>query len=329
MNRKNAFEIIQSLKEKGPSLLEISFLFKFCSEIAYRFLFNKYEKIKDQISFAGLTIEDVAVDSITDLFIRNKYNNNYEIRNSLLRWELPVENEIHAFFFLNKVVTQKVDQYIIGLIKQSDPLFEKIFKSVNYFIAKKGYAKIQYVGTNYIVKGNNSVINKKVISLNEFQKLSEDLISESIEVSIYNLFNYIEIETNFFPAIPLNEFVRLLKKRYCNERNKLDIINNNLPEDNLIIEEMLGEGLRKAIDKINNYYLHKNILTNTEVGTIKSALKDMVIDLRDGGINRGLFLYLEPYIPGLTKELFNKKYQSILDYLLWIMKESIAEELRF
>ena len=60
----------------------------------------------------------------------------------------------------------------------------------------------------------------------------------------------------------------------------------------------------------------------------KMTLKSLATDLGDGGINPCLYKYLAPYISGLTKEEYQRKYHNILEYLLKQLKRKIAKELR-
>lgn len=54
----------------------------------------------------------------------------------------------------------------------------------------------------------------------------------------------------------------------------------------------------------------------------------MAEDLKNGGVNPGLFKYIEPYINNLSKEEYQLKYHNILEYLLKLMKNKIGEMLR-
>ena len=71
----------------------------------------------------------------------------------------------------------------------------------------------------------------------------------------------------------------------------------------------------------------KEKLDYQEQKAFESALKEMASDLSDGGINPGLYHYLFPHLSGLSEIEYKTKYHNILEYLLKVMKNNIAEKL--
>ncbi|MCX8010291.1 MAG: hypothetical protein N3A61_04010, partial [Ignavibacteria bacterium] len=56
---------------------------------------------------------------------------------------------------------------------------------------------------------------------------------------------------------------------------------------------------------------------------MKNALEDIAYDLKDGGINPGLYDYLHKYMDKLKIEEYKSNYHNILEYLVRLMKEKI------
>lgn len=329
MDRALEFEVLIRLRKKELSNSDISSLFKFSSKIAYKYLSYQYNKIWDKLQIAGYTVEDAAVDSIAELFVKNSINNKYEIQNAFERWETPIEDEASAQFFLNKVVIKKVEQYINKLYRQNDPLFEKLLKSVNYYIAKKGYSKTQYAGKIYIVEDFETKICRQVMTNTEWSSLQGEFFIGKIDKVIDGLFTYIESETNYYPAIPLNEMINKLKKlSETDYENKFYSSENAEVDEKMVISEIVNNGLEKAKSKLESFYVKKGVLTREESESFKLCLNEMADDLKNGGANRGLYQYLENYITNLNRTEFVNRYQNILDYLFWLIKEDIAEELK-
>lgn len=94
----------------------------------------------------------------------------------------------------------------------------------------------------------------------------------------------------------------------------------------MTVENIIKDGLNVVNNKLSDY-VRKNKLNESESDNLKSALTDIAVDLADGGMNRGLYNYMEPYVENLEKSLYEKKYYPVLDYMVRILKENIKKDL--
>ena len=73
--------------------------------------------------------------------------------------------------------------------------------------------------------------------------------------------------------------------------------------------------------------MHEWLSALTEEFKSKSSLEDLAKDLKDGGIAPGLYKYVLANYPGLDEQLYKEKYHNIIEYLLKVLKQQIAEQL--
>lgn len=108
------------------------------------------------------------------------------------------------------------------------------------------------------------------------------------------------------------------------------MLNENVA-DNRLKEMEINEILRKGLDytekKLKESYVSKGKLTKKEQVMFVNVLTDMANDLRDGGLSLGMYEYFNKHFITLTKEEYLDNYQNILEYLLRLLKEKIAEEI--
>ncbi len=138
--------------------------------------------------------------------------------------------------------------------------------------------------------------------------------------------NYLKSETDYFPAIPLNELVLRLKYLNFSGFKKPDGSLDRIIE--IELDEIVNSGLDSTLDKLKNSYLITQKLSEREYKVFKKALIDMADDLKNGGVNPGLYKYLLEYWINLNMEEYQNRYHNIIEYLLKTLKENIAEELR-
>jgi hypothetical protein len=293
-------------------------------KIGESYLQHRYNRIKNLVNSSQDTLEEIAIEAIAPLFQNANYNNHFNLVDDIRNWNPPIKTENESLFFLNKIISNRMEQHISLMLRDSDPFFSKILDSVNYLIRTGDYKKVSYLGKVYITEPNNSNINWIVITDDEFHRIPTYLFFES-KILIKSLLYFIKTETQYFPAIPLNELV--FKLKHINLSDYLSSGSVNDISDRIEIREILNSALSFTEDKLKSSYLDNGKLTSEEYESFKRALKTLAADLGDGGVNPCLYKYLAPYISGLKKEEYQKKYHNILEYLLKQLKGKIAKEL--
>ena len=269
-------------------------------------------------------MRDAAIDAIAPLFQRDENYSFLVIKKSFENWTPPIKTQEDAEYFLNKIVAKNVQQYISSLYKKADPFFAKILDSINYIIRREGLLKVNYFGQVYIVELKNSEITRQPIDKEQFENIPINIFNDYKNL-FKNLFQYLNNETKFYPAIPLNSLIYKIKH--------LNISNNQLPDSDedkglsLEISEKVKVGLNFSIEKLYSSYLKKNKLNKYETEIFEKALVDISVDLLNGGINPGLYPYLKKHFENLSHENFDKNYHNILEYLIRVMKRTIADEI--
>jgi hypothetical protein len=294
-------------------------------KIGESYLNHRYSRIKNLVNSSHDTLEEIAIEAIAPLFQNANYNNHFNIVDDIRNWNPPINSENESLFFLNKIISNRMEQHISLMLRESDPFFSKILDSVNYLIRTGGYKKVSYLGKVHITEPDNTNINWIVITDEEFHKIPTYLFCES-KTLLKSLFYFIKAETQYFPAIPLNELIFKLKHINLSDYYSSDSVNDI--SDRIEISEILNSALSFTEDKLKSSYLENGKLTTEEYESLKRALKTLAADLSDGGINPSLYKYLAPYISELTKEEYQRKYHNILEYLVKQLKGKIAKELR-
>jgi hypothetical protein len=308
-------------------------LVEICYKIALSQLRFNYKKVQRIILRDEISLEDIAIDSITSLFEKDEsgcFKNMLEPFNS---WQPPIKTEEDALYFLNKLVQKRVEQYISFLLRESDPFFSKLMDSVNYLVKKHNpsepdrscFKKISYLGTVYIINSGSEEVSGKTIPLEEFEKLPALLFRERKNL-LQNIFQHLASETSYISAIPFNALIYRLKELNV----ALYKVSESTTEqnDNIEVNSLIEQALSKTFYKLEESYLHKEKLSLEESQKIKKALIDMSNDIKDGGVNPGLYKYLLAHYDELDEHTYKQKYHNILEYLLKVLKQNIADELK-
>jgi len=318
------YDFFTKLCENEYTTTELNNFIERLFKIGESYLQHRYNRIKNLVNSSQDLLEEIAIEAIAPLFQNANYNNHFKIVDDIRNWNPPINSENESLFFLNKIISNRVEQHISLRLRESDPFFSKLLDSVNYLIRTGGYEKVSYLGKVYVTEPHNSNINWIVITDDEFHRIPTYLFYES-KVLLKSLLYFIKTETQYFPAIPLNELIFKLKHINLSDYLSSDSVDDIT--DRIEIREILNTALSFTEEKLRSSYLDNGKLTSEEYESFKHALKSLAADLGDGGVNPCLYKYLAPYIRNLTKEEYQRKYHNILEYLLKQLKGNIAKAL--
>ncbi len=289
-------------------------------------LLNRKSAYYPKIFFEELSLHDFAVDALTLLFVKDK-SGELPIIKSLKSWDKEINNEADAYFFLSQIISSRIEQEISKKLKEADPFFGKILRSINYVVEKNKYAKTTYFGVVHIIENSNKPITQKPPSAEFIEALPNFLLHGTNEKIVASVLDYLKAETDFFPAIPLNALIRRIKKYHSDDFSYYSSSGEINLEDSINVQKVVSSGLEETVNKLNLMYVNKGKLNEEEADNFKKALNDYAGDLSDGGVSRGLYEYLSRHMLALSKTDFYEKYHQSFDYLIRILKKSIAEKL--
>jgi len=317
------YNIVRILNELD-SQISLNHLIDICQKIALSYLHFNYKKVYKFLKNEDLTLDELSIDAIAPLFLKDKHNENISIRNSFINWDPPIKTEDDALYFLNKIVANRVEQYLYSILREEDPFFSKILDSVNYIVKSQGFKKIQSLGKTYIIRNDYKIIDTSFIDHLEFERIPTILFYDKKKL-ITNLLEYLENQTNFVSAVPLNELIYRLK--HINFADFIYVEPSDAKNRQFEMDELVTLALNSTLKKLNTSYTAKGKLSEEESKSITKALKDMCEDLMNGGINPGLYNYLSPYMKDLNNEMYKQNYHNIIEYLLKSTKAHIAENI--
>lgn len=272
----------------------------------------------------GTEIEDIATDTAAALLSKREGSEYLVFQHSLAKLNVNLENDAQAHYFFYRIILNKAEQEKTKALKHADPIYDKILNSINYYIDKLEFAKTNYFGSVYLVQSKNERINSAVIDRNSFDSIEASFFNKKFDILLTGLFIYLE-EKGFYPAIPLNCLIFRLKLLSLPMLFGSEEVEST--HGKLVIDQIVDESLKKVTSHLKSNYLNKNKLNVTESDAISKALLEISVDLKDGGMNGGLYDYFNRQLP-VEKSEYDKKYHHILDYHLRILKKEIALKLK-
>ena len=319
----NLAEILNEVQFSNISRKNINFLISKSYRISNSFLQAKFKNNLKSLQNDILTIDDIAMTAIIPLFLKNE-DGEMGIKSSISKWNDKLETESDCEFFLSRIIWRRVDQAVTKILKERDPFFEKILKTLNVCINTTELKKIRFFGTVLILENQFSKITKPVIDEDRFNLIPEKSFTFKQAELFLNIFDYLKTNTDFSPAIPLNLLVKRIKNSFLNEIYfQTGYSFNNIEE--ISLQEIVNNGLTDIKKKLDINYVSKNKIGQEDADFIYGAFNNISKDMLNGGMHDSLFSYLKDYNQSLTREIFYAKYHHIMNYLLTQFKNNISK----
>lgn len=333
-NRKT-LNTLEILEKDNITPGELNDLAKFCCNISYMFVIKNRSKIAPCFPGGEYNYKDFAISAITPLFLRNQ-NNEYSIRTAFKNWDSPIRTQGEVLVFLHKLIKSRVDQHLFELIRSSDPYYIKLQRTIYHFARKQNFKIIRNNGKTYFAKSELNKNNRKFIDEESFQAVPYYLLCND-ETLLSDVVTFIESETDFIPAVPVNILIRRLKYLRGSEDFGCEVSREDTPEvktdtqasmdDFIYVNDMVNYAISKSTAKLDKFYLGKNKLSSHEAGFLKAAIADMAWDIKHGFSCHGLHKYLDAHVNKLSREDYESKYQNILEYLFKTIKMTLAQSM--
>ena len=318
------YDIYNKLISDSLTKLELNKLASYCIEIARSSVninSNKIIHLKYSESNQNF-VEDVAIDAVSELFKIHKDSQNLVIIRSATLWKNKVLNDADADYFFHNIVWHQVEQTIVNLYKEYDPIFNKIYKTLSEAIRKNNLNKKTCLGKVYIEKENSSNNSCQFIPDDEFLALPDYLFYNK-QIHLFNdIFEHLEKETKYTLSIPFNLLVKRIKDVYKSDY-EMNVRTGNNFESKLIIKDAVDHGL-SVVNKHLKEYRSQNKINSMEMEEILDVFKEISRDILNGGQSASLYEYMHDVNKQLTTDEFYKKnYHRRINYLYSLFKDEV------
>ncbi|MCD4664563.1 MAG: hypothetical protein K8R68_04765 [Bacteroidales bacterium] len=320
-------------------------------------------------NYDGLNeLEDVAIDCIAGLFMRNKDGEFVQLRryfgNEIESDAVPSEMLISSM--LKRLIVKKTKQELSRVFKERDPEGAKIIRNIKVairnsdkfdffkemgrdFVYLQPDSKLAGKKNNFQIDSSTIIFKKNTENNSIFEKdIKKHTIPEKILFQ-YFLEKYIPSDSistmlgkmmeivislpeyqNYLAMDSIAAIIREVTFQHAHEKlsNNVD---TNSPLHDLQTKEIdqVNKSVIKFIrKKIHQQYLGRKKVTPGKTEIYCRAISDFVNELTQGKETDSNFQYLKRYLPGLTQESYREEERSVFEYLIKITKKVLRNKLR-
>ncbi len=309
-------------------------------------------------------LEDVAIDCIAGLFMRNEKGEFTQLQRYFgpkIGTDLTF-SELEACSMLRRLVVKKTKQELSRIFRERDPEGAKIIRNIKVAIRSSVDLKsFREMGREFIYTAAhsnsnpddyedqlaneiNEQENNPAIDETQFKSaIPEKLLyqhflekydpSDSVATMMKKMLQITQSYGEYQHYLGLDVIASIIRDvTFQHVREKLsNDVDENSPLSDLQSKEI--DQVNQAIidiihQKINQQYLRKRKITPDKADIYCRAIVDFVNELTQGKETDSNFRYLKRYIPNLTQQEYREKERSIFEYLVKITKKSLRKKLK-
>jgi len=313
-------------------------------------------------------LEDVAIDCIAGLFMRNE-NGEFVQLQRYFEPQIRLSSEfteIEASSMLRRLIVKKTKQELSRIFRERDPEGAKIIRNIKVAIRSSDeLTSFREMGREFVylesvtyddaeVDGNlflsapdsdgvevlprtslkserlKNPIPEKILFQSFLHKYNP---SDSVATMMKKMLNIVDDHPEYQKYLAIDVIASIIRDvTFQHVREKLsNTVDNHSPMSDLQTKEIdqVNVAIIELIQrKINQQYLIKKKVSPEKANIYSRAIVDFVHEMTQGKETDSNFKYLKRYIPTLTQQQYRENERSIFEYLVKITKKSLRKRLK-
>jgi hypothetical protein len=330
--------LLQGILSGTYSPLHLREFAQLCFTLALPLIHKKIALGKLKLDSVGLKEADVVHDCLADLFRRDEKGDFPQIRtffdHQIGKLETCSDEEI--LIELRGLVFGKVKNSLIRIYSEVDPALARILRNLKSALERtRLFDQITRFGEMCLVPRDVDLLLECPPIPHEFlqQELTRvALVHDNVPEMIRKLHGVISRQGQFQRALPLVStallFKEILMLGWETEQEVSDFTEEKMDLENIV--KMAERVCSKLRADMYSTYVKKGKRTEEEferyIRAVKTILVNSLLNQETNG--RSYFELLSREFPGLTKNSYDRKHRTVLEYLAKLGRERMREEMR-
>ncbi|MDI6804395.1 MAG: hypothetical protein QME58_11210 [Bacteroidota bacterium] len=287
----------------------------------------------------GISVDDMAYDSIAELFSRDDKGNFTELKRYFNKLgNLSVLSDDELFVGLRRLVFSATNVRFFKIYGELDAALSKIIRNIKLTLKNHTSVKaIVHNEENFLAPRHTEnllldlpFIPEEILSPEFYDRVSS---KSSLRDMLTAIGDILAEQTNYKKIASLIEVSLLIKEAYATDAiRKMD--NEEVFAEEMIFNNQIKSIAQKVVSGLktqySSRYIEKKKLSPKDVSAIFNAAEEIVINhfcLGDGD-PASYFATLQKQLSDLDKENYSDKYRVILEYLAKMAKNQLSDILK-
>ncbi len=320
---------IRSLVSDSPDRASTAYVIESSHKLALAYLIKKTQRGSLQVSLFGLSIEDLALDSIAELFERTSDGRFPVLRAYFERYaDLATSGEIDSAVALRRLVFSKVNENLFRRYHETDGNLSRIIRNIKdgtklneHLAMRLVKGQTWLVVTKYLKRERMSDANALYLPLTPPEVLesffSSELMSNRRVRDLTTQFvAFTQAHPFYAPGYPLTSLARCIRSAFERTEAAMDTSDPERVFSDDETERAIARAVRKVgVEKKSSYVGRGKIEEPTFDAYLDAVEAILTGDYLYGTETESFCSALAEHLPGLSETEYKDKHRNVLEYL--------------
>lgn len=325
-------DILDEVFSAQPAPGAVNMLVRESHRMARAYLLQKVRRGNLQPDFFGLTLDDLALDCLADLFQRDEAGHFVQLTAYFTAFDWQDKEDVDLAIALRRLVFSKVNEGLFRRYREADPSLAKLIRNLKLAVNASSELTLLRRGAElWLVVGDLShalpmvppeLLEAYLIMLTEGTRPLSEMLSAFV--------SFTRRETSYCNGYTLTGFAQVIRGLFVN----LESGSTDRQEEPVFLASNVERAIQRATDHIKaakyDSYVGRKKLDEETYDTYFRTVRDI---LAAQYINNTLpevsyFEALKRYKPALTETDYRGRHRHILEYITKLTHASLIRYLR-
>jgi len=306
--------------------------------LALRHLERKQLARKGVLQQTGLTLDDLALDCLAEVFRRDRSNKLVELVQFVGDRELDVENASDELLLasLREFVSRKINDCLFRIYQEIDPPTGRILRNLKLAIEKSKNARIvERLGESYVVPISGSLRpNSPLLTYEDIEEKVRGMAAKDtrIPVILGQFMEWLSAQESFHRSVRLSTLAVSIKGAF-EQLGRIDGSEVADPDEGMLSSDVLTviyHVCQELDTELRPRYTGKGKTDNVTFSSYLQAIGGILKNefLEDSIEYETYFEHLRKAVPSMTKEDYLQHHRTVFEYIAKLAKERTREQIR-
>lgn len=296
-------------------------------DYAARILFWVSRRKRYRLGVLGLSLQDLAYDTIAELFAEDAEVTGVTLRTALLPFAAAEDSELLAAY--DATILRTVYRHLPRVFSEIAPEMHKLIQGIRQHAHPRADITVKdMVDGRWYLFGDEdtALLHLPILTYEELRSRLDPVDSRHRSIVI-EMFRLVEAllrgQSEFRRAVPEADILNLAVEYISLPEAASQPSNGeSVGYDVAVLAHVVHRAVDRVLSSFERFYLERERLTREEFDIMLHAIRGAFLDDRLGEDVRSHYAQLREYMPGLTNERYRLSYRRKYVY----MYERVMEE---
>ncbi len=308
--------------------------------VATAYLVRRCQSGRLRLEQFNLTVEDLALDCLADLFQRDDHGRLVRVQSYLASVEWESLDEAGLEIAIRRLIFSAINEGLFRRYRESDPTVGRLIRTLKHHAASHDRIIMRRVRATQVVELRNAgdeAMSRPLMPPEVLEVYLHEVLGSGQDLSgvIDSVADLLETHALYAPSVTIPDLALCIRNVLARRGESLD---TSAPATKTVEDRdhrMLVLGtIEKTLTKVRldmeSLYLHKRRLSPSLYAAYFSAVDDILRDqfVEPGTPDRSFREVLNDYVGTIGSKEYRQKHQAVLEYLVNLSRNHLLARLR-